>query len=356
MIAIKSIQSLEPATANFFLSAPRNIAISDKRFWTPNHFYDLCTIPRPGAIAHNHILPMKTVFLFAAIVVSSACLIAQPKEKKAAVTEEGARPILVSSEFEFTEGPASDAEGNVYFTDQPNDRIMKWSTDGTLTEYMRGAGRANGLYFDRKGNLLACADEKNELWSIDKNRKATVLVRDFSGKKLNGPNDLWVDPKGGVYFTDPFYKRDYWTRTEKEIPEENVYYLSPDKKQLRKAMNDFVRPNGIAGTRDGKNLYVADIGAGKTYRFKIERDGSLTNRKLFTEMGSDGMTIDSKGNVYLTGKGVTVFDSKGRQIEHIPIEEPWTANVCFGGKDRKTLFITASKSVYTLKMKAKGVK
>ena len=160
-----------------------------------------------------------------------------------------------------------------------------------------------------------------------------------------------VDDKGGVYFTDPFYKRDYWTRTEKEIEEENVYYLSPERK-LSVAASGFVRPNGIVG--DGKRLYVADINARKTYVYNIQSDGSLTGRKLFAEMGSDGMTVDSNGNVYLTGKGVTVFNSRGEQIENINIDAPWTANVCFGGKDRKTLFVTASKSVYTVRMKVRG--
>ena len=191
---------------------------------------------------------------------------------------------------------------------------------------------------------------------IDKNKKVTVLVKDFEGKKLNGPNDLWVDPKGGIYFTDPFYKRDWWARTEKEIDPENVYYLSPDRKKLVVVATDFVRPNGIVGSADGKKLYVADINAKKTYSFQINADGSLSDRKLFAEMGSDGMTIDNKRNVYLTGKGVTVFDENGKQVDHIAVEEPWTANVCFGGKGQKTLFITASKSVYTLKMNVKGVR
>ena len=120
------------------------------------------------------------------------------------------------------------------------------------------------------------------------------------------------------------------------------------------AATDLVQPNGIIGTPNGKKLYVADIGDRKTYSFKINKDGTLSDRKLFTEMGSDGMTIDSKGNVYLTGKGVTVFNKKGEQIEHIPIDEGWTANVTFGGKDRQTLFITAMGSVYTLRMKVRG--
>ena len=115
-----------------------------------------------------------------------------------------------------------------------------------------------------------------------------------------------------------------------------------------------MQPNGIIGTPDGKKLYVADIKGRKTYSFIIQKDGTLTDKKLFADMGSDGMTIDSKGNVYLTGKGVTVFNSKGEKIETIPIDAPWTANVCFGGKDSKTLFVTASKSVFTVKMKVKG--
>lgn len=275
---------------------------------------------------------------------------------KGHIIAKDAKPVLVSSDFKFTEGPAADKDGNVFFTDQPNDRIMKWSTDGELTVFMEGTGRSNGLYFDRNGNLISCADLDNQLWEIDADKNVTVLVRDFKGKKLNGPNDLWIDPRGGIYFTDPFFKRNYWTRTDKEIEEEQVYYLSPDRKSLKVAAAGFVRPNGIVGTGDGKTLYVADIGDNKTYAFRINADGTLSDRRIFTEMGSDGMTVDSKGNVYLTGRGVTVFNSKGEQIEHIAINEPWTANVCFGGKNRKTLFITASKSAYTLKMNAKGVR
>lgn len=297
-----------------------------------------------------HLVNMKPQFFLMLLLVSHGGL-AQQEDKLIA---RGAKPVLVASDYKFTEGPAVDAEGNVFFTDQPNNRILKWSPTAGVTVFMENAGRANGLYFDREGILLACADEKNELWQIDQNKNVKVLVADYEGKKLNGPNDLWVDADGGIYFTDPFYKRDYWTRTEKEIAKENVYYVSPDRKKVSLVMSDFVRPNGIIGSPDGKKLFVADIGARKTYSFSIGSDGTLTDRKLFTEMGSDGMTIDSKGNIYLTGKGVTVFDPMGEKMAHIPIDEPWTANVCFGGKDRKTLFVTASKSVYTVKMKVKG--
>ncbi|WP_281309888.1 SMP-30/gluconolactonase/LRE family protein [Flavobacterium flavigenum] len=262
----------------------------------------------------------------------------------------------LSDQYSFTEGPAADKNGNIYFTDQPNNRIMKWSVDGLLSVYMENAGRANGLYFDSEGNLLACADEKNEIWKIDPNKKVTVLVNDFEGKRLNGPNDLWVDPKGGIYFTDPFYKREYWKHTSKEIEKECVYYLSPDKTKITNVASDLIKPNGIIGTSDGKILYVADIEANKTYSYTINNDGSLVEKTLFTESGSDGMTMDESGNIYMTGKGVSIFNPKGEKIAHIDVNEPWTANVCFGGKKFKTLFITAGKSVYTLEMNVKGMK
>lgn len=286
-------------------------------------------------------------------MIVSIPMLAQEKNDLRLISK-GATPEKVASDFKFTEGPAADAQGNVYFTDQPNNRILKWTPGSGVSVFMENAGRSNGLYFDQKGNLIACADAKNELWQIDMNKNVIVLVSDFNGKKLNGPNDLWIDGKGGIYFTDPFYKRDYWTRTGKEIESENVYYLSPDRETLKAVMHGFVRPNGIVGSPDGKTLYVADIGAGKTYIFSIEDDGTLADRKLFVEMGSDGMTLDKKGNLYLTGKGVTVFDPSGKMLGHIRIDEPWTANVCFGGRDGKTLFITASKSVYTLDMKVRG--
>jgi len=270
--------------------------------------------------------------------------------------KEGQKPQLISSEFEFIEGPASDAEGNIYFTDQPNNRIHKWSVeDGTISIFIENSGRANGLYFDSEGNLLAAADENSEIWKINPEKEVEVLIESFEGNRLNGPNDLWIAPGGGFYFTDPYYQRDYWERTEKEIEEERVYYVNPQG-EISIVVDDLVQPNGIIGTPDGKTLYIADIGANKTYSYKINRDGSLSDKKLFTELGSDGMTIDNKGNIYLTGNGVTVFDKSGNKIQHIPIDKDWTANVTFGGKNQQTLFITAQQAVYSLEMNVKGVR
>ncbi len=260
--------------------------------------------------------------------------------------------------FSFTEGPAVDAEGNVFFTDQPNDRILKWSVDGKLSTFLQPCGRSNGLYFDRQGKLIACADDHNQLWSIDAQGKETVLLKDYQGKLLNGPNDLWIHPGGAIYFTDPLYPRPYWKdRTEAMQQDgQHVYYFSPDRQKLIRVATDLVQPNGIIGTPDGKKLYVADIGDKKTYSYDINEDGSLSNKKLFCEMGSDGMTIDNRGNIYLTGKGVTVFNSSGQQIEQIDVPEGWSANVCFGGKDRNTLFITASQCFYGITMSVQGAK
>ncbi|MCJ8166866.1 SMP-30/gluconolactonase/LRE family protein [Pontibacter sp. E15-1] len=276
---------------------------------------------------------------------------------KNSIVAKGAQVEKLGEGYTFTEGPAVDAEGNVYFTDQPNDKIIRWdAATGELSTFLDKTGRSNGMYFDQKGNLVTTADSTNAIWAFDKAGKHTVLVTDFEGKLLNGPNDLWIAPNGGMYITDPLYKRGYWTRDPEMQPDgEHLYYLAPGSSRLIKADDSMEKPNGIVGTPNGRKLYVADIGADKTYVYDIAADGSLKNKKLFAPKGSDGMTIDSKGNIYLTGKGVTVFNKKGEQIAHIPIDAGWTANVVFGGKDRKTLFITAMDAVYALKMKVKGV-
>jgi gluconolactonase len=269
---------------------------------------------------------------------------------------EGAKPEVLSDGYLFTEGPAVDKDGNVYFTDQPNDRIVKWSAaDGKFTDWLKPAGRSNGTYFDKNGNLIACADEKNELWSIAPDKKVTVLLSDFGGKLLNGPNDLWIRRDGNLYFTDPLYPRPYWKRDKAtQQPGQYVYFFDVKAKKATPVATDLTQPNGIIGTPNGKMGYVADIGAKKTNSYTVTKGGALEDKKLFCEMGSDGMTIDAEGNVYLTGQGVTVFDKTGKKLLNIPIPEPWTANVTFGGKDRHLLFITASTKVYGVKMRVKG--
>jgi gluconolactonase len=295
---------------------------------------------------------MKNLFLLAgAMTMTSTVLLGAAPSP---VIAPGATLQKLAGGFSFTEGPTGDAEGHVYFTDQPNNRIHRWSLTGDLSTFKEPAGRANGMCYDRRANLFVCADEKNELWMVDSAGRRTVLASEYAGKRLNGPNDVWVHPEGGLYFTDPFYKRDWWEHTEMPQDGQHVYYLSPHRDRLVRVVNNLEQPNGIVGSPDGKVLFVADIRARKTYRFEIRGDGSLANQQLFCELGSDGMTLDREGNLYLTGRGVTVFNPKGEQIEHIEVPERWTANVCFGGKDFQTLFVTASSSLYSLEMKVRG--
>ena len=203
----------------------------------------------------------------------------------------------LAGDFKFTEGPTSDAHGNIFFTDQPNNRIMKWSADGKLSTFLEPSGRANGMAFDARGNLITCADETNALWSIAPDGKITVLLTNYAGAKLNGPNDVWVAPDGAMFFTDPYYQRPWWTHKTKPQEQECVYRLAPDRRQLTRVATDLVRPNGIIGTPDGKRLFVADIGGKRTYAYDIQPDGMLTNKTLVCELGSDGMTIDAEGNL-----------------------------------------------------------
>ena len=267
------------------------------------------------------------------------------------VVAPGAKLKKIAGDFAFTEGVTCDRAGNVFFTDQPNDRIMKYGTDGKFSTFLQPCGRANGMYFDAQGNLIACCDEHNQLWSIAPDKTVTVLITNYQGKYLNGPNDVWVAPNGGMFITDPFYKRDWWDHTTMALPNEEVFYLSPDHKSLTKVTDDLKKPNGITGTPDGKRLFVSDIEGGPTWRYDIQPDGTLTNKTFFCPLGSDGMTIDAEGNIYITGHGVTVFGPSGKQIDHIAVPEPWTANLCISGPDRKTLFIAASKSFYSIRLR-----
>ena len=277
-----------------------------------------------------------------------------PGQGENRVVAPGATLEKLAGGFEFTEGPTSDRAGNVFFTDQPNNRIMKWSVDGKLSTFLQPAGRANGMYFDAKGHLLACADEHTALWSIAPDGSHTVLASRFDGKPFNGPNDVWESPGGMIYVTDPFYARSWWDYQVLPQESEQVYVLSPDRQTLRRVTADLVKPNGIIGTPDGRTLFVSDIRAGRTYAYDIQPDGSLSNRRLRCEQGSDGMTLDAEGRLYLTGKGVSVFDRDGRQVDQIDVPEPWTANVSFGGRDHRTLFITASKGLYAIALRAQG--
>jgi gluconolactonase len=289
-------------------------------------------------------------FCYGIFLVTSLLVTTQSANAADALIAEGATVQKLSGGFAFTEGPAADKEGNVYFSDIPNNRIHIWSTDGKLSTFRENSGGANGLFFDREGNLIACEGSNRQVTSIAPGGEVTVLADSFDGKKLNSPNDLWIDPEGGVYFTDPRYG-----------PEDNleqsgfhVFYISADRSTVARVIDDLVKPNGIIGTPDGKTLYVADLGDGKTYAYAIDAPGQLGERKLFAAEGSDGVALDEKGNLYLTtGRGVPVYSPSGEKLMTISVPEG-PANVCFGGADGKTLFITARTGLYSLRMNVTG--
>lgn len=292
------------------------------------------------------------LFYFIVTVFSIQGISAQSKVE---LIKKNAKVEMVASGFLFTEGPAVAKDGRVYFTDQPNDKIHIWDEKKGISLYVEGTGRSNGMYFTDKGQLVACADEKNQLVSFDADKKFHVIFENFNGTYFNGPNDLWMAPNSNIYFTDPYYQRTWWTKDHKEEQDVAGVYLLISKGGIKRVVSDLVKPNGIVGTPDGKTLYVADIEDNKTWKYDINADGTLYNKTFFAPHGSDGMTIDAKGNIYLTSKKIWVYNSKGELINHIEVPED-PSNVCFGGKKRNVLFITARKSVYTLKMQVKGVK
>lgn len=298
---------------------------------------------------------INLLFIFIIVSSSKGQTNEHPSQKIfGSVVADGASLQLISNQFSFTEGPATDKEGNVFFTDQPNNKIWKYDINGKLAVFLSDTGRSNGMFFDKNGNLISCADEHNQLWSISPDGKITVLVKDYRGHLFNGPNDVFVTPDGAIYFTDPYYQRSYWTRKAPGLDGQKVYFLK-EKNDAVVVVDNLKKPNGIIGTPDGKYLYVADIEGNKTYKYTIASDGMLKDEKVFTDQGSDGMTIDNEGNIYLTGNGITVFNNEGKKIKHIDVPAKWTANITFWGKERNYLFITASENIYILKMNVKGV-
>ncbi|MGZ3853041.1 MAG: SMP-30/gluconolactonase/LRE family protein [Flavisolibacter sp.] len=287
----------------------------------------------------------------------------------------------VQKGFGFTEGPAVDKHGNVFFTDQPNDRIYRWdAATGAITTFLTGTGRANGMEFDKEGNLIACADMHGEVWKIHMDGSHEVLVNNYNGKLLNGPNDVWINPvTGGMYITDPIFPRDYWDASDpRKQPWEpthseqaetgkggHVYYLAPGSHTLVRVTtmagwNADSWPNGVVGTPDGRKLYVNQWSynnSGGIWVFDINEDGTLSNMKPFVRNMNfcDGMSIDEMGNVYVSGGvGVNAFDLSGNKILTIPAGGG-TNNV-FAGQNNKLLFMTGPPDrITTLKMNVKGV-
>lgn len=268
--------------------------------------------------------------------------------ENSSVVAPGAKIEKRAGGFGFTEGPAADDYGSIFFTDENNDSIHTLSPDGSLTTFRENTGQGTGLAFYSNGSLIVCEQDKeyHRLLSIHPDGRETVLIDSYQGKPLNAPNDLWIAPGGGIYFTDP-----YWG---KEQGLSRVYYLSPDRSKLIPVIDDMVRPNGVVGTPDGKKLYVIDAGRKETYAYSIQADGTLHDKKFFAPEGVDGMTIDSNGNIYITTGALSVFNPAGNKIDTIEVPER-PSNLCFGGKDKQTLFITAQTSLYSIRMRVKGL-
>jgi gluconolactonase len=261
--------------------------------------------------------------------------------------------------FKFTEGPAADTAGNVFFTDIPNERIHRLGTDGKLSVFREKSNKANGLMFNGKGELVACEmDGQVAAYSADGTARR-VLADKFDGKRFNAPNDLVVDKHGGVYFTDPEYN------APRPFPQtiRTFYYISADGKVTRLHDKDLPNPNGIILSPDEKTLYVIPSSSAKMLAYPVEGPGQVGAGRVFCELdqpkgqkdrGGDGLTVDAKGNLYITtGLGLQVFDPSGKKLGIIPIPES-PANVTFGGSEFKTLYVTARTSVYALPMEIAG--
>lgn len=243
------------------------------------------------------------------------------------------QPVPIVRGLQFTEGPAIDKQGNLYFSDVKAQQIYAYTKKKGHTLFLDNTGGANGLYFDKQGNLIACAGKARKLVLITPSREIRTLVDSYEGKKLNSPNDLWIDPKGGIYFTDPRYGN----TSDLEQDGMHVYYFNPENKKLIRVTNDLIRPNGIVGSPDGKLLYVVDQGAQNTYLYLILPDGSLTGKVLFANVGTDGMSIDSKGNTYITHQKTVQCYSPDQKLLNTFTFEAMTTNVVFY---KKQLFVT----------------
>ncbi len=253
--------------------------------------------------------------------------------------------------FTFTEGPAWDRKDTLYFSDIPNQTIHTWSEAKGVGVFKKLKGASNGLWFDEKGSLYACQPAGRAVVRLTPDGTETVIADSYEGKKLNSPNDLWMAPDGGLYFTDPRYGQ----MNDLELDGFYVFYVPPAKTggKLRRILSDLKKPNGVVGTADGKKLYVADPGAQKTYVYNIAEDGSLTNRRLAAPTGSDGLTLDERGNLYVTGKTIRIYSPDAKVVGEIELPEV-ASNLTFGGADGKTLFITARTSLYAVQLNVKG--
>jgi sugar lactone lactonase YvrE len=255
----------------------------------------------------------------------------------------------LAGDFKFTEGPALSPEGKIYFSDIPNERIHVYDpATGETGIFREASNRTNGLFFTPAGALIACEGGARKLTRTDFEGKITVLAETFDGKKLNSPNDVVPDGIGGFYFSDPRYGNG----DDREIDIEAVYYVDKGGK-LSQVAADLVKPNGVILSGDGSRLYIADPGAEKIYAYDVEGPGKISNKREFAAVGSDGMTVDKAGNLYVTWKGDVIgFSADGQEVLRLtPPEGP--ANCLLAGK---TLYVTARTGFYAIDLEVEGIR
>lgn len=260
--------------------------------------------------------------------------------------------------FQFTEGPAFDGNGYLYFTDIPNDRILRTDTKGTLEVFMEKAGHCNGLMVDGNGKLIACRMD-GEVVSFDtKTKAATTLSNKYNQQRFNACNDLVIDEQGGIYFTDPRYLApEPWPQVK-----EAFYYRAPNGDVTRLG-DDILAPNGIILSPDEKTLYIVPSMQKEVFAYDVKAPGKLENKRVFyqikqpenkSDSGGDGLTVDQQGTLYITTDlGVQVVDERGelKGIIEFP-EQP--ANCAFGGRDMKTLYATCRTGLYSVVLPVAG--
>ena len=278
---------------------------------------------------------------------------------------EGSKVTKLAGGMKFTEGPVwLPQEEKLVFSDIPNSKLMQWSEAGGLSAY-RESEQANGNILDLQGRIVSCQHKARNVIRIEDDGSTTVLADRFNGKRFNSPNDVAIRSDGTLWFTDP-----PWGLTgPNEIPGHWVYKLDPANGKIEAVLKNLAMPNGIVFSPDESRLYIADTGGHKRHPdpafhalpasiqcYEIESKGTL-GRKLFQiDSGSDGMAVDVKGNLYATHAGkVHIYDADGQELEQIDVPEG-PANVCFGGDDYKTLFITARTSLYSVRVKVAGAR
>ncbi len=273
------------------------------------------------------------------------------------LVDHNARLSLVATGFGFTEGPVWDEAGFLYVSDETLNKIFRVYPNGKKDEVI-SLGDPDGSTFDRQHRLIDCASVLRAIIAVTPEGKYQVLANHYEGKKFNSPNDVIVGPDGALYFTDPTL--DLVAGEKQEIPFQGVYRLD-EKGNVRLLTKDLSQPNGLAFSPDGKHFYVDDSEKRNIRVYDAAPDGTLTNGLIFGEEPGgkddgvpDGIRVDKSGNLYVTGpKGIWVWDASGNHLGTIVTPEQ-PVNLTWGGKDYRTLYITATTSVYRLEMKTQG--